>query len=203
MESLRCWWVLKDTKISKWWSDAKSYPLIQILIFNVVDLIYCVFFSSFSQFYFRIDFFLNFIFIPFVKNCIIVPLMFSGFSFYSHKCNVSTSLRCFKCQVTFFSQTTEERQQALHTFAAQSFLGSSSGSGSSAHAFPSPTGSAEPKPKVKRGLRKNQKEKYRLKYLRLRKTARDMIFVSLFLFKIKISLKLFLLAIHTWCDENL
>lgn len=72
--------------------------------------------------------------------------------------------------------TTEERQQALHAFAAQSFLGSSSGSGSSAHAFPSPTGSSEPKPKVKRGLRKNQKEKYRLKYLRLRKTARAMIF---------------------------
>lgn len=120
-----------------------------------------------------------------MRNCIIVPLLFSGFIFYSPEGSVSTSLRCYKCHVTLFSQTTEERQQALQAFAAQSFLGSSSGSGSSAHAFPSPTSSSEPKPKVKRGPRKNQKEKYRLKYLRLRKTARTMIFVSLFSFKNK------------------
>nr|XP_046246311.1 transforming growth factor beta regulator 1 [Scatophagus argus]XP_046246312.1 transforming growth factor beta regulator 1 [Scatophagus argus] len=79
--------------------------------------------------------------------------------------------------------TSEERQQALQTFTAQSFLSSpqqntisSSGSGASAPAFPSPTSSSEHKTKVKRGPRKNQNEKYRLKYLRLRKTARAMIF---------------------------
>lgn len=83
-----------------------------------------------------------------------------------------------------FSQTGEERQQALQAFTAQSFLGSSqhtipgSGTGPSAHAFPSPASSSERKTKMKRGPRKNHNKKYRLKYLRLRKTARAMIFVS-------------------------
>ncbi|XP_068440731.1 transforming growth factor beta regulator 1 isoform X2 [Clinocottus analis] len=79
--------------------------------------------------------------------------------------------------------TDEERQQALQTFTAQSFLGSpqhntvsSSGSGTSAHAFPSPTSSSEHRTKIKRGPRKKQNEKYQLKYLRLRKAARAMIF---------------------------
>lgn len=106
----------------------------------------------------------------------------------------SILLRCFKCHVTLFSQTNEERQQALQAFAAQSFLASGSGPGTSAHAFPSPSSSSEPKPKAKRGPRKNQREKYRLKYLRLRKTARAMIFVSLFSFFVLLYLKLFFLA---------
>lgn len=83
-----------------------------------------------------------------------------------------------------FSQTDEERKQALQAFTAQAFLGSpqqnisSSGSGASVSAHLSPTTSSELKPKMKRGPRKNQNEKYKLKYLRLRKAARAMIFVS-------------------------
>lgn len=81
-----------------------------------------------------------------------------------------------------FSQTDEERQQALQAFTAQSFLtqhaASSSGSGSSVHVFSSPISSSEHKTKMKRVARKTQNEKYRLKYLRLRKAARAFIFVS-------------------------